>query len=296
MKSMLILIGGGPRDQVVFQTALAAARPLSAHMDCLHIHVSLEQAARDIAVDARGSALRDALTKMHTKTEILARASKAAADHVRELCARAMIELRDKDAAASRPADATGVTASFREETEADNAVARLMANAKNSDLVVMGRAKQTQGLPQDTLERLILRCGRPMLLAGATAPAQMDTIMVCWKKSDHSTRAVAAAIPLLSRAKRVVLATVADPDAGGLEPMQKLAQQCAGDGVQTEVKIIPPDGGKIADVLSAAAEECAADLVVMGAYGRARALQFLFGSCTESLMTRSDKPILLLH
>src|SRR5258708_21940415 len=171
MKSMLVLIGGGPRDQVVFQTALAAARPLSAHLDCLHIHVTLEQAARDIAVDARGSALRDALTRMQTKSEILSRASRAAADNIRELCARAMLQLSDTRAQANRPSDATGVTASFREEAEADNALERLTFHARNRDLVVMGRAKQTQGLPKDTLERLILRCGRPMLLAGGHAP-----------------------------------------------------------------------------------------------------------------------------
>ena len=294
MKSILVLIGGGPRDQVVFQTALAAARPLSAHLDCLHIHVTLGEAARDIAVGTRGVALRDALTRLQTKSEILSRASKAAADNVRELCARSMVELRDGPPEANRPSGATGVTASFREET--DNALERLTSHARNSDLVVMGRAKQTQGLPQDTLEHLILRCGRPMLLAGADAPAQLGTIMVCWKKSDYSARAVTAATPLLSQAKRVVLTTVAEPDAEGLETLNKLAQQYARDSVQTEVKIIPPTGRKIPDVLSAAAAECAADLVVMGAYGRGRALEFLFGSCTESLMTHSNKPILLLH
>lgn len=294
MKSMLVLIGGGPRDRVVFQTALAAARPLSAHLDCLHIHVTLEQVARDIAVDARGAELRDALTRMQTKSEILSRASRAAADNIRELCARSMIELRDRRPEANGPSDTTGVTASFREET--GNALEPLIAQARNSDLVVMGRAKQTQGLPKDTLERLILRCGRPMLLAGANAPEQLNTIMVCWKKSDHSARAVAAAAPLLSQAKRLVFVTVAAPDAESIEALNTLARQFAPDNVQTDAKVIPPNGRKIADVLSAAAEECAADLVVMGAYGRARALEFLFGSCTESLMQHSDKPILLLH
>jgi nucleotide-binding universal stress UspA family protein len=292
MKAMLVLIGGGQRDQVVFRTALAAARPLSAHLDCLHIHVTPGQAARESAVEfSRGPALRDALIELQTKSETF---SKAAADNIRELCARSMIEFCDTRAEANRPSDATGVTASFREET--DNALERLTFHARHNDLVVMGRAKQTQGLPKDTLEHLILRCGRPMLLAGAEAPEQLDTIMVCWKKSDYSARAVAAATPLLSRAKRVLLTTVAEPDAGGLEALNKLAQQYARDSVQTDVKVIPPNGRKIPDVLSAAAEECAADLVVMGAYGRGRALEFLFGSCTESLMRHSDKPILLLH
>jgi len=292
MKSMLVLIGGGQRDRVVFHTALAAARPLSAHLDCLHIHVTPGQAARDSAVEfVSGPALQDALIKLQTKSETF---SRAAADNVRELCARSMIELCDRPAETSRPSDATGVTASFREET--DNALERLIFHARQSDLVVMGRARQTQGLPKDTLERLILRCGRPMLLAGINAPERLDTIMVCWKKSDHSARAVAAATPLLSQAKRVVLTTVAEADAEGLGALNSFAQQCARDSVQTDVKVIPPTGRKIPDVLSAAADECAADLVVMGAYGRGRALEFLFGSCTESLMRHSDKPILLLH
>lgn len=295
MKSMLVLIGGGPRDRVVFQTALAAARPLSAHLDCLHIHNTLTQAARDIAVEARRHELRKALSKLQTTSEILSRASRAAADNIRELCARSMIEFRDSRPEANRPPDATAVvTASFREE--ADMATKSLIVQARNSDLVVMGRAQQKQGLPKDTLERLILRCGRPMLLAGAVAPEQFGTIMVCWKKSDHSARAVAAAMPLLSQTKRVVFTTVAKPDAEGIEALNKLAQPFQRDNVQTDVKVISPNGRKIPDVLSAAAEECAADLVVMGAYGRARALEFLFGSCTESLMDRSDKAILLLH
>jgi nucleotide-binding universal stress UspA family protein len=230
---------------------------------------------------------------LQTNQEILSRASKTAADNIRELCARAKIELRDGPEA-NRPSDATGVTASFREET--DNAIERLTLHARNSDLVVMGRAKQRQGLPQDTLEHLILRCGRPMLLAGAEAPEQLNTIMVCWKKSDHSTRAIAAATPILSRAKRLVFTTVAKPDAESIDALNKLAQQFAGDNVQTDVKIIPPDGRKIPDALSAAAQECAADLLVMGAYGRGRALEFLFGSSTEALMQQSDKAILLLH
>jgi nucleotide-binding universal stress UspA family protein len=295
MKSMLVLIGGGPRDRVVFQTALAAARPLSAHMDCLHLHVTTVEALRDLALPWRGSVLRDALSGLQTKPEVLSTASKAAADNIRELCARSMVELRDGPEA-NRPSDATGVTASFREEEETDNALEHLISNARNSDFVVMGRAKQRQGLPHDTVERLILRCGRPMLLAGADAPEKLDTIMVCWKRSDHSARAVAVATPLLARAKRLVFTTVAKLDAESTEALNKLARQFHTDNVQTDVKIIPPDGRKIPDVLTAAAEECAADLVVMGAYGRARALEFLFGSCTESLMQQSDKPILLLH
>lgn len=33
MKTIIVLIGGSDRDEVVFQTALAAARPFSAHLE-----------------------------------------------------------------------------------------------------------------------------------------------------------------------------------------------------------------------------------------------------------------------
>ena len=77
------------------------------------------------------------------------------------------------------PRNAEKLTASYREET--DNAFERLTFHARHCDLVVMGRAKQKQGLPQDTLERLVLVCGRPMLVAATAAPQRLTgTIMVC--------------------------------------------------------------------------------------------------------------------
>jgi nucleotide-binding universal stress UspA family protein len=293
MKSMLVLIGGGPRDRVVFQTALAAARPLSAHMDCLHVHNTLGLATRDTAGETNPR--RRVETRiLQTQAEMLSKASKIAADNVRQLCARSTITLLGRRPDSNPPSGTTAVTASFREETDLEpDSLADL---ARDNDLVVMGRAKQTQGLPQNTLERLILRCGRPMLLAGTDPPEQLDTIMVCWKGSDHSARVVGAASPLLSRAKRVVFTAVGKPDAEESEALDLVAQQFRRRDLQTDVRIIPPDGRKISDLLVAAAEACAADLMVMGAYGRARALEFLFGSCTEAVMTQSNKPILLLH
>ena len=77
------------------------------------------------------------------------------------------------------------VTASYREE--AGDSLERLTFHARHCDLIVMGRAKQKQGLAQDTLERLVLVCGRPMLVAATAAPQRLTgTIMVC-KFADNS-------------------------------------------------------------------------------------------------------------
>ena len=272
---------------MIFETAVAAARPLSAHLDFLHIQVGAGEAARHTSAEfARGAGLRDALDKLDTKAQSF---SEVAASNFRDLCMRWQIEICDT------PAGEQHVTASYREE--AGDSLERLTFHARHCDLVVMGRAKQKQGLAQDTLERLVLVCGRPMLVAATAAPQRLTgTIMVCWKESGNAARAVAAAMPILAKAERVVFTSIVERDENVVDAVKDLARQFAWNGVATETQIIPAKGRKIPGMLSAAAEECSADLVVMGAFGESRARQIIFGSCTEAFLRHADRPILLMH
>jgi nucleotide-binding universal stress UspA family protein len=287
MKTILGLIGGGDRDEVILRTALAAAVPLSAHLDFLHVHVTAGKAARYSRVEfAMGTALRNAMDKLDTKAKTF---SDVAAGHVRELCAGSKIEICDA------PTSGKNVTASFREETNAE--MDRLIFHARHSDLVVLGRAKQKQGLSPDTLENLVLNCGRPVLLAATSAPrALTGTVMVCWKESGNAARAVAAAAPILTNAKRIVFTSIAERGEAGTEAVHDLARQFARNGISTEAQVIPANGSGIPRSLTAAAEDCGADLLVMGAYGHSRMREFILGSRTEALIRDADRPILLMH
>ena len=285
MKSILTLVGGGDRDEVILRTALAAATPLSAHMDCLHAHVPAVLAARYAHTEfASGTALRNALEQLGTNAEAF---SALAAEHVRAFCAGAGIEMCDA------PKDVGGVTASYREEPS--NEHERLSFHASQSDLVVMGRARQKQGLAPDTLEHLVRNCGRPVLVAATAAPRSLtDTTLVCWKDSAATAAAVTAAAPLLAKARRVVFVSVAKRDDGLTDALGATARQVA--GTAAEVRVIPASSRGIADALSAAADECGADLLVMGAYGRSRGREILFGSHTDRILAHNDRPILLVH
>lgn len=288
MKTILVLIGGGDRDKVISRTALAAAVPLSAHLDFLHVHVSAGIAAQydDQVQFAMGAGIHNALDNLETKAKTF---SEVAADHVRAFCAASKIELCD------RPTNGKNVTASFHEEN--DTTIERLILHARQSDLVVLGRAKQTQGLSPDTLENLVRNCGRPVLLAATAAPQKLTgTVMVCWKKSDNVARAVAAAMPILSNAKRVVFTSVAKRNQGDTAAVHDLARQFADKGISADVHVIPVTNIGISGLLAAAAEDCRADLVVMGAYGHSRFRELIFGSCTEALIHDADRPILLMH
>ena len=287
MKTILTFVGGGDRDQVILPTALAAAIPLSAHLDCLHVHVPATQAARHNRTEfASGAALQNALRELETNANAF---SDLAAANVRKFCASAQIEMCDT------PTTLRSVTASFREERS--NTFERLTFHARHSDLIVMGRARQKQGLAPDTLAHLVLNCGRPILVAATAAPQTLtDTIMVCWTESSNAARAVTAATPILAKATRVVFVSVAERDEGVTDAVDDLARQFAWNGVSAEVRVIPASRRGIPGALAAAAEECGADLVVMGAYGRSRVRELISGSRTDAVLDGSDRPILLMH
>ena len=287
MKTILVLIGGSDRDKVILRTALAAATPLSAHLAFFHIHVSGGVAAKyDKHVQfAMGAGVQNALDHLDVKAKTF---SEVATTHVREFCAASNIEICDA------PTNKNNVTASFRKEN--DTTIERLIFHASQSDFVVMGRAKQKQGLAPDTLEYLVKTCRRPVILAATTAPQTLTgTIMVCWKKSDNVARAIAAAMPILTSAKHVVFTNVAKRGKGDIEIIHDLVGQFAKNGISTDVQVIPFKHFRTPELLSVAAEECKADLVVMGAYGQSRFQELVFGSCTETSHPRC-RPANLAH
>jgi nucleotide-binding universal stress UspA family protein len=288
MKSFLIPIGGSDTDSRLFETALAAARPFSSHMNFLHVHVGPGEAALNsphtsfAMGPALSSALQDLDTKAQTRSELAAR-------HFGEFCAKANVEIRDA------PVQADVVTASWHEED--GSALPRILFHARHHDLVVVGRAKSANGLPADFLEQLLVGCGRPVLIAGPeTTSALAGTIMVCWKESPEAARAVNAAMPLLRRARRVVVVSIAENGDDPAEALAGVARHLAWNGVRAEPRTVPSSGGGIPALLSAAARECGADLVVLGAYGHSRVHEILFGSCTQAVIRNAETAVLLMH
>jgi nucleotide-binding universal stress UspA family protein len=288
MKSLLVPTGGADSDEAVFETALAAARPFAAHLNFVHIHVGAGQAAAHYPHTdfASGAALHNALAELESRAQVR---STNAAQRVRDFCARSKIEMCDE------PGLSRQVTADWREEQ--NDAPERILFHARHNDLVVVARPTRPNGLPADFVENLLLGCGRPVLIAGASPPrALTDTIMVCWKESADAARAVTAATPLLRHAKRVIFASVVDRSDEIRAAMTEVVRQCAWNGIAAETKVIARNGRPPQELLAATARECGADLVVMGAYSHSRIREVLFGGCTQAFIRHADRPVLLVH
>jgi nucleotide-binding universal stress UspA family protein len=288
MKTILVLAGGTETDQAVFHAALAAAVPVSAHLEFLHIHVgSVQAAAFTPHVDyAQGAALSEALGSLRRKAE---KRSRDAALYFQSFCAQRKIPI------AANPSPSPGVSAAFREET--DEAVRQMLFFARRNDLIVVGRPSDGNGIPADFVERILVESGRPLLLAPARPVETVtETVMVCWKETAVSARALASAMPLLSRSRRVVVVGIEEDAGGSYEGLRELAEHLKWHGISPDFRWLPSGKGAVADQLEAVAQECRADLIVMGAYGHSRAREMFFGGCTQRFLDRSERAVFMVH
>ena len=288
IKTILVPTSGSRSDDSVFATALAVARPFAAHLEFLHLRLTPGEAAGQAphVEFCLGPALTDALAYLRQQADKL---STSAARHFEEFCATNEIAVR------ATPATVEAVSASWSEET--DQAARRLMFHARHSDLVVLGRARNMDFMPSGLIEELLVGCGRPIVIAPAAPPRRLTgTIMVGWKETPEAARALAAALPLLKQARRVILVGV--PEDGGAPPeaFNDLARQLAWHGIAAEVQIIDERSRPAAAQLPQAAAQLHADLLVIGGFGHTPMRELVFGGVTQALIDHAELPVFILH
>jgi nucleotide-binding universal stress UspA family protein len=289
IKTVLVPTSGSDTDFVVFETALAAARPFRAHLEFFHVHVHSTAALRHTphASFVAGAALRNALQGLLEETHSRSEAAQA---HFRKFCEHHKISIVDG------PDTFEMVSASWHEEEGCGDPGETFMTRARVHDLLVMGRFTRANGLPPDLIRRLLVGCGRPILIASARAPATLtETVMVCWKDAREPARALAAAMPLLTEAERVIVATV-DEGRSPASDAAAVVHQLGWHGILAEAQTIKADGRPIAASLSSAAAAYNANLLVMGSYSTGPTRQAIFGGCTQSILEHADVPVFMLH
>jgi nucleotide-binding universal stress UspA family protein len=164
-------------------------------------------------------------------------------------------------------------------------------------DLVVVGRPVRGHSAPSmNTLETALFESGRPVLVAPPQVPASLgETVLVAWNCSSETARTVALAMPLLARAKRVVVLTVQGgtvPGPSGLE----LAQSLVRNGVEAEAIERTSERRLVGETILKEAAALGADLLVKGAYTQSRLRQMIFGGATSHILQAAELPVILAH
>ena len=192
-----------------------------------------------------------------------------------------------------------GVKAEWR-ASNAD-AVGAVLLNARYSDLVVLGqreRDAEDDGLAPEFVDEIVLSCGRPVLLVpyAGRFPDAGKRVLVAWNASAEASRAIADALPLLTRAESVNVIVFETGKAGdhGEEPGADAALYLARHGVKATVsRYGSPDIDIGSQILSRAAD-MTADLIVMGAYGHSRMRELVLGGATRTILESMTAPVLM--
>jgi len=203
----------------------------------------------------------------------------------------------------SQRAKRAGVASTEWREARGDP-VATAALHARYADLVVVGQYDPRDDRTQPVggfVEELLLSAGRPVLVipyAGRFSSVGAN-VLVAWNASRESTRAITDALPILARARKVVVLSVDPRDVPGVHgdsPGADIALFLARHGVKAEAHPTPSGKMDVGDVLLSRASDLGSDLIVMGAWGRSRARELIMGGATRSLLGQMTVPVLLSH
>jgi nucleotide-binding universal stress UspA family protein len=174
-----------------------------------------------------------------------------------------------------------------------------LIDSAQVRDFVIIDVCGPLLHPRQGLVEAVLFGSGRPIILVppGLHASAA-ERVLVAWDGTRSATRALHDALPLLSHAREVVIASVVDDkefrvSRSGDEVCRYLGRW----GVQARFELLQRSSRNVGDVLLGRTAEVEASLMVMGGFGHAREREFLFGSATRDIFKSTlETAVLLSH
>ena len=165
--------------------------------------------------------------------------------------------------------------------------VEALAKASRLADVVVLSRSSGVAG-------ELALVSRAPVLALAdervLTAP--VTKACIAWDGGDEAACALRHAVGLLRVCESVSVITVAEKSGGF--PATEALSYLLRHGISAVLDELPRQGST-EETLDAAVERSGAQLLVMGAYGRSRMREYLFGGVTRYFLEKPEGPALLL-
>ncbi|WP_395646141.1 universal stress protein [Terricaulis sp.] len=174
---------------------------------------------------------------------------------------------------------------------------------ARTADLVVLGQPVtfDNSELDTDIYRGAVLLGGRPCLMLPRWEQRHDfgKRILISWKATPQSARAVEGALPFLTKADKVRVC-VANPrgerEGEGERSLERLATYLMRHGVKVEQTITRESWEGPERMIISEIEGFSADMLVMGAYEGAQFAEDIFNGVTPTVVRDSNVPILLAH
>jgi len=284
IKSILVPLSVAHLAETTLKAAIVVAEPHQAHIEVLHVRPN----PRII------SAIYTESASVPNVEEMIRNAEEKAAENTRN--ARAVFDKIYKSKtlkySATKPR-VNGVTISWHEEVGYEDQW--IQRYGRVTDLIVVSHPAVAGASASLSLETALAESGRPVLVIPRLLPVKIGSnIAIAWNGSVEAARAVGEARPFLAAARKVTILTAAEPDRGqcDMEPLRRLL---GWHGASAKTKKVTSQGN-IGKALASAAEECGANLFVMGAYSHSRVRQLIFGGVTRHMLESATLPILMMH
>jgi nucleotide-binding universal stress UspA family protein len=172
---------------------------------------------------------------------------------------------------------------------------------ARRFDLSVLGQFERDRDHPttNSVIEAALFESGRPVLIVPFIQKdrLKLDHVMVCWDGSRAAARAVADAMPFLTRSGKasIVVADIQSAKSADL-PGADIATHLTRHGVNVSIERIPVSKIDVSNAILSYAADTDPDLIVMGGYGHSRLREFILGGTTRGMLASMTKPTLMSH
>jgi nucleotide-binding universal stress UspA family protein len=275
-KDILVHVDATPASRVRLQLALTLARRFGANLSGLHV-------------------IPEPDVPPYFKPSVVDRIAKIYAKNAREAAnlAEALFREETKHAGSTTTA-AWGCAAGDMEETIAER--------ARFADLLVLGQF-DTENPP--TISAFLLPA---KVVFGAAAPVLAvpnsgsfsdvgKHALIGWDGSREAARAIRDAMPLLQVAEHVSVVVIDPLRQGHMHEgthTSELVAFLGRQGVVATAKEITLEVHRVTNDLLEHASRVGADLLVMGAYGHSRLLEFVLGGTTSDVLEKTTIPVLM--
>lgn len=186
-------------------------------------------------------------------------------------------------------------------DVSAEPVISAVASQMLLADLSVLGQHDpddRDHAVPSDFVPAVLTATGRPAIVLpyAGTFDAVGREVLVAWKSTPSSARALAAALPLLQRARSVHVIGEPTHDIGSGTPLT-LERCLRWHGIEAQWhrfdQAEPPD---IGELLLSRAADFGSDLLVMGCYGHSRAWELVLGGATRTVLGSMTLPVLMCH
>ncbi len=176
-----------------------------------------------------------------------------------------------------------------------------IACEARSADFVITGVDHNKSAFDASRhveLGDLVMRIGRPVLVVPeAVGKIGFDRVLVGWKDTRETRRAVADALPLLRKATFVSVVEIAPDNERdqARRHLDQVVEWLKRHGVAAQ-SLVGASLGRDSRHLAEIGREQKIDLMVAGAYGHNRVREWMLGGVTHDLLTRPESCAFVSH